>query len=117
MRSVRLAKRKGDSAGVLIEPHNLWTVTANGWISGWPSATDSLYYTSGAAIVRNGRNSGHHIGQEADAYTWYEINRHVEIGLGFEHAVLGQYLHLMEKGSNFTYPYFALNFKDAGSTH
>jgi hypothetical protein len=29
----------------------------------------------------------------------------------------GQYLTLMEKGPTFTYPYFALNFKDAGSTH
>jgi hypothetical protein len=41
----------------------------------------------------------------------------VNVGVGFAHIFPGQYLLIMEKGPNYTYPYFALNFKDAGSTH
>jgi len=109
---------KAIRAGVTVEPHNRWTVTTQ-WLDFWlASATDSLYNTSGASIVRNtAGTAGTHIGQEVDAYTWYEINRHVNIGFGVAHILAGQYLHLMEKGPNFTYPYFAFNFKDAGSTH
>jgi len=101
-----------------VEPHNRWTVTGQ-WLDFWlASATDSLYNTSGGSIVRdvNGTD-GTHIGQEADGYTWYELNRHVNIGVGVGHIFAGQFLKLTEKGPNFTYPYFALNFKDAGKTH
>ena len=39
-------------AGVTIEPHNRWTVTAQ-WLDFWlASATDSLYNSSGGSIVR-----------------------------------------------------------------
>ncbi len=109
---------KAVRAGVTIEPHNRWTLTGQ-WLDFWlVSATDSLYNTSGGSIVRNtAGTAGTHIGQEADFYTWYEINRHVNFGFGVGHIFPGQYLMLMEKGPNFTYPYFALNFKDAGSTH
>jgi Alginate export len=109
---------KAVRGGVTIEPHRRWTVTAQ-WLDFWlASATDSLYNTSGVSIVRNSLGTaGNHIGQEADAYTWYEINRHVNFGFGFAHIFPGQYLALMEKASSFTYPYFALNFKDAGTTH
>jgi hypothetical protein len=109
---------KAVRAGITVEPHNRWTVTAQ-WLDFWlASATDSLYNTSGGSIVRDTAGTdGTHIGQEVDAYTWYEINRHVNFGFGIGHIMAGQYLHLTEKGPNFTYPYFALNFKDAGSTH
>ena len=104
-------------AGVTIEPHHRWTVTAQ-WLDFWlASATDSLYNTSGGSIVRNAQGTaGTHIGQEVDAYTWYEINRHVNLGTGIGHILPGHYLTMMEKGPSFTYPYFALNFKDAGKT-
>lgn len=109
---------KAIRAGVTIEPHNRWTLTGQ-WLDFWlASATDSLYNTSGGSIVRNtAGTAGNHIGQEADFYTWYEINRHLNLGVGVAHIFPGQYLMLMEKGPNFTYPYFALNFKDAGKTH
>jgi hypothetical protein len=109
---------KAIRTGVTIEPHNRWTLTGQ-WLDFWlVSATDSLYNTSGGSIVRNtAGTAGTHIGQEADFYTWYEINRHLNFGVGVGHIFPGQYLNLMEKGPNFTYPYFALNFKDAGSTH
>ncbi len=109
---------KAIRAGVTIEPHRRWTLTGQ-WLDFWlASATDSLYNTSGGSIVRNtAGTAGTHIGNELDAYTWYEINRHVNFGFGVAHIFPGQYLNLMEKGLSFTYPYFALNFKDAGSTH
>jgi Alginate export len=109
---------KAVRAGVTIEPHNRWTVTGQ-WLDFWlASATDSLYNTSGGSIVRNtAGTAGNHVGQEADVYTWYELNRHVNVGVGYAHIFPGQYLTLMEKGPNYSYPYFALNFKDAGTTH
>jgi hypothetical protein len=104
--------------GITIEPHRRWTLTTQ-YLDFWlASATDSLYNTSGGSIVRNSLGTaGTHIGQEADAYTWYEINRHLNFGFGFAHIFPGEFLVKMEKGPNFSYPYFALNFKDAGSTH
>jgi hypothetical protein len=109
---------KAIRAGVTVEPHNRWTLTAQ-WLDFWlASASDSLYNTSGGSIVRNtAGTAGNHIGNEADFYTWYEINRHLNLGVGVAHIFPGQYLMIMEKGANFTYPYFALNFKDAGKTH
>jgi hypothetical protein len=109
---------KAIRSGITVEPHRRWTVTAQ-WLDFWlASATDSLYNTSGGSIVRDAAGTdGTHIGQEVDAYTWYEINRHVNLGFGIGHIMAGQFLHLTEKGPDFTYPYFALNFKDAGTTH
>jgi hypothetical protein len=108
---------KAIRAGLTVEPHNRWTVTAQ-WLDFWlASATDSLYNTSGVSIVRNATGTaGSHIGNEADAYTWYEINRHLNFGVGFAHIFPGTFLSKMEKGPNYSYPYFALNFKDAGKT-
>jgi len=108
---------KAIRAGLTVEPHNRWTVTAQ-WLDFWlASATDSLYNTSGVSIVRNSAGTaGNHIGQELDTYTWYEINRHLNIGFGFAHIQPGTFLSKMEKGPNYSYPYFAVNFKDAGKT-
>ncbi len=104
---------KAIRAGGTVEPHRRWTVTAQ-WLDFWlVSATDSLYNTSGGSIVDNAKGTaGTHIGNEADTYTWYELNRHVNVGVGVGHIFPGQYLKIMEKGPNFTYPYFAVNFKD-----
>jgi Alginate export len=109
---------KAIRAGGTVEPHRRWTVTAQ-WLDFWlVSATDSLYNTSGGSIVRDvAGTDGTHIGNEGDAYTWYELNRHVNVGVGIAHIFPGQFLKLTEKGANFTYPYFALNFKDPGTTH
>jgi hypothetical protein len=109
---------KAVRAGLTVEPRHRWTLTGQ-WLDFWlVSATDSLYNTSGGSIVRNATGSaGNHIGQEVDGYTWYELNRHVNVGVGVGHILPGQFLKLMEKGPSFTYPYFALNFKDAGTTH
>lgn len=99
--------------GVTIEPRHRWTVTVqylNLWLA---SATDALYNASGSAIVRDpaGR-SGTHIGQEFDAYTWYELNRHINVGIGGGHLQGGDFLQHTTNGPSYSYPYFAINFKD-----
>jgi hypothetical protein len=104
-------------AGFTIEPHRRWTFTAQ-YLDFWlDSATDSLYNTSGGSIVRDSTGkSGTHIGEEADAYTWYELNRHVNVGVGVAHIFPGEFLDKTTKGPTYNYPYFAINFKDDGKT-
>jgi hypothetical protein len=104
-----------ERAGVTIEPRRRWTVTGQ-YLDFWlASATDALYNTSGGVIVRDTTgSSGTHIGQEADVYTWYELNRHVNVGVGVGHLMGGQFLDKLTKGPNYNYPYFAINFKDDG---
>jgi hypothetical protein len=102
-------------AGLTIEPHHRWTVTAQ-YLDFWlASSTDALYNTSGGSIVRdpNGK-SGRHVGEEVDVYTWYELNRHVNIGLGVAHFMGGRFLSSTTTGPSYNYPYFAINFKDNG---
>jgi hypothetical protein len=105
-----------ERAGLTIEPRRRWTVTAQ-YLDFWlASANDALYNTSGGVIVRDtSGKSGTHIGQEADAYTWYELNRHINVGVGVGHLMGGRFLQKLEKGPNYNYPYFAINFKDGGT--
>ena len=56
--------------------------------------------------------SGTHIGQEYDAYTWYELNRHINVGMGVGHLQSGEFLQKTTRAPNYNYPYFAINFKD-----
>jgi Alginate export len=104
-------------AGLTIEPRHRWTVTGQ-YLDFWlASATDALYNSSGGAIVRDATGkSGTHIGTEADIYTWYELNRHVNVGVGLGHIFGGQFLEKTTKGPNYNYPYFAINFKDNGKS-
>ncbi len=103
--------------GLTIEPRHRWTVTGQ-YLDFWlASATDALYNTSGVAIVRDTTGkSGTHIGTEADVYTWYELNRHVNVGVGLGHIFGGEFLEKTTKGPNYNYPYFAINFKDNGKS-
>jgi hypothetical protein len=104
-------------AGVTFEPRRRWTVTGQYLDFRLASATDSLYNTSGGSIVRDitGR-SGRHVGEEIDFYTWFELNRHVNFGVGVGHLMPGSYLAVLTKGPSYTYPYFVLNFKDDGKS-
>jgi hypothetical protein len=106
-----------ERAGLAIEPRHRWSVTAqylNFWLA---SASDALYNTSGGVIVRDTTGkSGTHIGQELDAYTWYELNRHVNVGVGLGHIFGGEFLQKTTKGPNYNYPYLAINFKDNGKS-
>ena len=99
-----------------MEPRRRWTVTAQ-YLDFWlASATDALYNTSGGIIVRDPTGkSGNHIGEEFDAYTWFELNRHLNLGVGMGHLMPGTFLSRTTTGPTYTYPYFAINFKDNGS--
>jgi hypothetical protein len=104
-------------AGVTLEPRRRWTVTAQ-YLDFWlASATDSLYNSSGSAVLRDATGrSGTHIGEEFDVYTWFELNRHVNFGVGVGHLMPGTYLSDLSKGPTYNYPYFAINFKDDGKS-
>jgi hypothetical protein len=106
-----------ERAGFTLEPHRRWTVTAQYLNFSLASATDSLYNSSGSSIVRDATGkSGTHVGEEFDVYSWYEVSRNVSVGVGVGHIMPGTFLADTTKGPTYNYPYFAINFKDAGAS-
>ena len=101
-------------AGGTFEPHRRLSVSAQGLDFWAVSALDSVYNTSGSAIVTNKVNYGRHIGAEADVYTWYELNRNFNIGGGYGFFGGGDFLSHITTAHNYSYSYIALNFKDNG---
>jgi hypothetical protein len=102
-------------SGVTVEPHRRWSVTGQ-YLDFWlASESDALYNSSGIVVWRdlNGR-SGRHIGEEIDVYSWYELNRHVNIGGGFGHIFPGGFLANAKAVPTYNYTYFGVNFKDDG---
>jgi hypothetical protein len=59
---------------------------------------------------------GSHLGHEFDAYSWYELNAHVNIGAGYGRFDAGAFLSHLTTGHVYSYPYFVINFKDHGRT-
>jgi hypothetical protein len=101
-------------AGATFEPHRRLSVSAQG-LNFWAvSALDSVYNTSGSAIVTNKVNNGRHIGAEGDVYTWYELNRHFNLGGGYGYFGGGDFLSRITTAHGYSYSYIALNFKDNG---
>jgi hypothetical protein len=99
--------------GLTIEPVRRWSITGQYLNFYLASARDALYNTSGGAIARDATGkAGTHVGEEFDAYTWFELNRHVNIGAGIAHILPGHFLAVATKGAGYTYPFFAINFKD-----
>lgn len=101
-------------AGTTIEPHRRLTITAQGLNFWAPSPLDAVYNTSGSAIVYNKTPHGHHVGAEVDGYSWYELNRHFNLGGGYGYFGGGQFLSSVTTSHSYNYFYFALNFKDNG---
>jgi hypothetical protein len=101
-------------AGVTVEPHRRLTLTAQGLDFWAADALDSIYNTSGSAIVTNKTNHGRHLGAEIDGYSWYELNRHFNLGGGIGYFGGGQFLTNVSTSHSYTTYYFALNFKDNG---
>ncbi len=104
--------------GVSVEPFRRWSFTAQ-YLDFWiASATDGIYNTSGGLIARDSTGrSGTHIGDEFDAYTWYEVNREIHVGAGVGHIFPGEFLAKVTKGAAYTYPYFAVEFLDGKRVH
>jgi hypothetical protein len=101
-------------AGITVEPHRRLTFTVQGLDDWAADALDSIYNTSGGAIVNNKTDHGRHVGAEIDGYSWYELNRHFNLGGGFGYFGGGQFLTNVTTSHSYTYYYFALNFKDNG---
>ena len=101
-------------AGTTVEPHRRLTFTVQGLDFWAPSAVDSIYNTSGSAIVTNKTNHGHHVGAEIDGYSWYELNKHFNLGGGIGYFGGGQFLTNVTTSHSYTTYYVALNFKDNG---
>lgn len=102
--------------GVTIAPHRRLTVTTQ-YLDFWVASTaDAVYNISGGAIVYGTVPAGtsSHLGQEFDAYSWYELNSHLNIGGGYGRFDAGAFLSQLTSGHVYSYPYFAINFKDHG---
>lgn len=102
--------------GGTIAPHRRWTVTGQ-YLDSWAASTaDAVYNTSGGSIVHGfvPAGIGSHLGEEFDAYSWYEMNGHVNIGGGYGRFAAGGFLSQLTSGHVYSYPYFAINFKDHG---
>jgi len=105
--------------GATFMPHRRWTVTGQ-YLDFWAASTaDAVYNTSGGSIVHGNvpANIGSHLGQEVDGYSWYELNRHLNIGGGYGRFNTGAFLSDLTTGHVYSYPYFAINFKDHGRTN
>jgi hypothetical protein len=100
--------------GATFEPHRRLSVSAQGLDFWAVSALDSVYNTSGSAIVTNKVNYGKHIGAEGDVYTWYELNQHFNLGGGYGYFGGGEFLSHITNAHSYNYSYIALNFKDNG---
>ena len=100
--------------GATVEPHRRLTFTAQGLDFWAASALDSIYNTSGSSIVTNKTDHGRHVGAEIDGYSWYELNKHFNLGGGIGYFGGGQFLTNVTTSHSYTYYYFALNFKDNG---
>ena len=74
---------KAARGGITIEPHRRWTISGQYLNFSLAAAADGAYNTSGGLLFRDSTGrSGTHIGEEFDAYTWYELNRHINVGTG-----------------------------------
>jgi hypothetical protein len=101
-------------AGATVEPHRRLTFTVQGLDFWAADALDSIYNTSGSALVTNKTDHGRHVGAEVDSYSWYELNKHFNLGGGIGYFGGGQFLTNVTTSHSYTYCYFALNFKDNG---
>ena len=101
-------------AGTTFEPHRRLTFTVQGLDFWAADALDSIYNTSGSSIVTNKTDHGRHLGAEIDSYSWYELNRHFNVGGGVGAFGGGQFLTNVTTSHSYTTYYFALNFKDNG---
>ena len=101
-------------AGTTIEPHRRLSFTVQGLDFWAADALDSIYNSSGSAIVTNKTDHGLHLGAEIDGYSWYELNRHFNVGGGIGYFGAGQFLTNVSTSHTYSTYYFALNFKDNG---
>jgi Alginate export len=101
-------------AGTTFLPRRRWSITAQALDMRAVSLYDTAYNSSGTAIARNPAAHGRHMGQEFDAYSWYELNRNFNVGAGFGWFGNGDFLALPGAAHGYSSSYLVLNFKDHG---
>jgi Alginate export len=76
------------------------------------SRYDSLYDSTGAVLVKvpKGGALSKDIGKEGDLYGTYDINRRLQLGVGFGHLYAGQFLKQNTPGASASYPYGFLDY-------
>lgn len=94
-------------SGVHVTPYRRLRVNFDYHILVLASRYDSLYNTSGSAIVKapKGGALSTDVGQEADAYFTYAFRSNLMLGGGFGHLFAGAFLIQNGKGSNASYPF------------
>ncbi len=100
--------------GGTISPHLRWTITAQYLDFHLAQANDALYGNSGNSLGHGNPAFGSHIGDEADIYSWYEVNRHFNFGAGYGRLGAGNLLLHLTGAPAYSTFYVALNFKDNG---
>lgn len=102
--------------GATVVPHRRWSVTAQYLDFRVATADDAVYNSSGSPIAfsTSPAQSSTRLGVEGDVYSWYELNRHLNVGGGYGRFDAGPFLSPLTTGHTYTYPYFAINFKDHG---
>ncbi len=100
--------------GGTVNPHLRWTVTAQYLDFRLAQVNDALYGASGNSIGHGDPVFGKHIGQEADMYSWYELNRHFNVGAGYGRLAAGNFLRHLTGAQAYSTYYVALNFRDNG---
>jgi len=105
---------KSIRGGATIIPYRRWTVTAQ-YLDLWlAQANDAVYNSSGTSIGRGNAAFGTHLGAEGDFYSWFEFNRHFNVGAGFGRISADELLSHLAGAQAYSSYYVALNFKDNG---
>lgn len=107
-----------DRIGASVQPHRRLSLTAQ-FLNLWEAQTaDGIYNTSGGLVFRPRIASpDSRIGEELDAYAWYEINREIHIGAGIGRLFAGPALAQVNNGRDYSYPYFTVEMLDGKRVH
>lgn len=76
------------------------------------SRYDSLYDSTGAVSVKvpKGGALSNDIGKEGDVFGTYDVNRRLQLGVGFGHLYAGRFIKENSPGSSASYPYGSLDY-------
>jgi hypothetical protein len=102
--------------GVEEEPTKKWKLKQQ--FEGYWLATskDNFYASSGAVAVTAHPGASRHVGNEFDVVAEYEVNKGLNLGLGYARMFAGQFLTQTTPGHDYSYPYayFEYNFSKSG---
>jgi hypothetical protein len=102
--------------GGTIRPRSRLTLTMQYINLNVAAAHDAVYSNSGSVIGVASPAFGKRIGGEGDVYSWYEINRHFNLGGGYSWLRSGNLLRQITGASSYSSYFFAFNFKDNGKS-